>query len=103
MTLPKNSIQNLRDNLKREERRGCLNYLLIAPSTILFFGFVFYPIAKTILWSFSQINLNGQIIAFIGLSNFIHLFHDPVFLAGLSTNVFGSSPVSGFPPFFPSL
>src|SRR5689334_12228440 len=62
-----------------EFKRARLAYLCLAPSTLLFLGFIFYPIVRTLLWSVCQINLNGEITTFVGLNNFSHLYHDPVF------------------------
>ena len=62
-------------------------YLFLLP--ILFFsaGFVYYPFARTFLYSFSRVNFRGDITAFTGMRNFNRLFGDPVFMTGLKNTL----------------
>jgi sn-glycerol 3-phosphate transport system permease protein len=50
-------------------------------------GFVYYPFARTALYSFSRVNFRGDIIAFNGLKNYIRLFSDPVFSTTLKNTL----------------
>ncbi len=56
-------------------------YLLIAPSLILVFIIVIYPIFSGILLSFQQVRLNRpKLSGFVGLDHYIEILHDPVFI-----------------------
>lgn len=52
----------------------------IAPTLVLIVAVVFYPIADTILMSFSDVNALAQRTGFNGLENYRALFGDPVFV-----------------------
>ena len=62
-------------------------YLFLLP--ILFFAvfFVYYPFARTFLYSFSRVNFKGDITAFAGLRNYARLFSDPVFFTALANTL----------------
>jgi sn-glycerol 3-phosphate transport system permease protein len=46
-------------------------------------GFVYYPFARTFLFSFSLVNARGKILEFCGLENYRLLFENPVFISAL--------------------
>jgi ABC-type sugar transport system permease subunit len=58
-------------------------YIFLLP--VLFFAgaFVYYPFARTFLYSFSRVNFRGDITGFTGLKNYARLFSDPVFFKAL--------------------
>ena len=58
-------------------------YLFLLPILFFAFGFVYFPFARTLLYSFSRVNFRGDITAFTGSRNFIRLFSDPVFFTAL--------------------
>ena len=62
-------------------------YLLIAP--ILFFAaaFSYFPFMRTLAFSVSRVNRRGEILEFVGLSNFISIFGRDDFLISLQNTV----------------
>jgi len=58
-------------------------YLYLLPILFFAFGFVYFPFARTFLYSFSRVNFRGDITAFVGLRNYTRLFSDPVFFTAL--------------------
>jgi len=69
------------DNIKVREK--IKPYLYLLPILFFAFGFVYFPFARTFLYSFSRVNFRGDITAFVGLRNYIRLFSDPVFYTAL--------------------
>ena len=62
-------------------------YLFLLPILFFAFGFVYYPFARTFLYSFSRVNFRGDITAFVGLRNYIRLLTDPVFTIALANTI----------------
>lgn len=59
-------------------------YLLLLPAMITMFGIVIYPIVNAVKMSFTNYLLwKPQEAKFIGLGNYVELFHDDNFLASL--------------------
>lgn len=58
-------------------------YLFLLPSLILFGLFVFYPFAKTFLFSFTLTDSRGSPVEFVGFDNYIRLFANSQFLNSL--------------------
>ena len=56
---------------------------------MLFFAFcfVYFPFARTFLYSFFRVNFRGDISGFAGLRNFRRLFTDPVFFTALANSL----------------
>ena len=54
-------------------------YLFLAPALLIFALFAWYPIAQTVLFSFQNVNINGD-SSWVGLDNFRRMFADPLFL-----------------------
>ena len=68
--------------LRRHENIS--GYLFLLPSLVFFLGFVVYPMAMCIWTSFTDANMNSNTKdTFIGLANYVELWHDPVFLKAL--------------------
>ena len=68
--------------LRRHENIS--GYLFLLPSLVFFLGFVVYPLAMCIWTSFTDANMNSNTKdTFIGLANYVELWHDPVFLKAL--------------------
>ncbi len=53
-------------------------YLFLAPALIIFAVFAWYPILKTVVYSFQNVSLNGT-ATFTGLDNFQRMLIDPAF------------------------
>ncbi|CAM4326804.1 glycerol-3-phosphate ABC transporter permease [Bacillus manliponensis] len=51
----------------------------LAPSIVLFSIFLFYPLFRTIYYSFYLTDVNGEANLFVGLENYQYLFSDPTF------------------------
>jgi len=68
-----------------QRREDVVGYLFMLPSLIFFVGFVIIPMFICIFLSLTDANMNGQSLFgnFVGLSNFVKLWQDPVFLKGL--------------------
>ena len=62
-------------------------YLFLLPILVFAFGFVYYPFARTFLYSFSRVNFRGDITAFVGLRNYTRLLSDPVFYTALKNTL----------------
>lgn len=73
-----------RGQARSARRRDRLKpYLFILPIVLFAVGFVYYPFFKTFLYSFSTVNVNGEITGFVGLDNFRYLFGRREFQAAL--------------------
>ena len=53
------------------------SYFFIAPSMILFFVFIAYPVLQAIIYAFQQVDLRGS--TWVGLKNFQDIFGSPLF------------------------
>jgi multiple sugar transport system permease protein len=72
--------------LRRQENIS--GYLFLLPSLVFFFGFVIYPMAMCIWTSFTDANMNSNTAdKFVGLANYVELWHDPVFLKALVNTI----------------
>ena len=63
-----------------------LPYLLLAPSVIIVFIFFVIPSIQSLYLSFYRVSPLGNKKIFIGLQNFIRLFHDPGYLNSIVTS-----------------
>jgi sn-glycerol 3-phosphate transport system permease protein len=72
--------------MKNSQTKKTLNpapYVFLLPCMALFTVFVFFPFAKTLLYSFTLTNSRGRPVEFTGLENYIKLFTSPAFLNSL--------------------
>jgi multiple sugar transport system permease protein len=53
-------------------------YLFLAPALIIFAVFAWFPIVKTVIFSFQNVSLNGT-STFVGFNNFERMLIDPAF------------------------
>lgn len=67
-------------------RETIAGYAFMLPSLIFFVGFVIYPMVQCIFTSFFDSTMNREDI-FIGLANYVELFHDKEFLGALVNTV----------------
>ena len=63
-----------------------IGYLFIAPNFLIYLIFVFIPVFYTIGLSFTDYNL--RVANFIGISNYINLFRDDVFILALKNTLY---------------
>jgi multiple sugar transport system permease protein len=78
-----------RDSVRRRSwsgRRTRNGLLFVSPWVIGFLLFFAYPFFATIYYSFT--NFDGTTAKWIGLTNFINLFHDPLFRTSLFNTFF---------------
>jgi multiple sugar transport system permease protein len=72
-----------RRKMSRQTRRGLITGLLfISPWVLGFLIFTLYPMAISLVYSFSEVKFNKP-LKFIGLANYIGLFNDPRFWRSL--------------------
>lgn len=65
--------------LRRSWRERVVSYGLLAPATVLFAIFMFYPLLYTLYLSFFDWNMTRPTKEFVGLENYISVFTDPAF------------------------
>ena len=58
-------------------------YLLLIPVLLFFLIFQYYPILKSVVISFTEYGLLMRSTPFVGLSNYIRQFQDPLFVSAL--------------------
>lgn len=62
-------------------------YIMLAPALILFVAFIAYPLSNTLFSSLFDYGLTSSTRTFIGLSNYLELFSDPVFWVSFRNNL----------------
>jgi alpha-glucoside transport system permease protein len=62
-------------------------WIWIAPAVILLLAFFFYPLIQTIILSFSNTDLLGNITGFVGWKNYQFVFTDADLLGALKNNL----------------
>ena len=67
--------------------RAVKPYLFILPILVFAAGFVYYPFFRTFLYSFSTVNVMGEITSYAGLDNYRYLFSRREFGAALSNTL----------------
>jgi multiple sugar transport system permease protein len=69
---------------RRQRRLLLLGYALVAPAIIWRLAVAIYPFVNTVIQSFTNNSPLAGIPRFIGLNNYVRIFHDPVVLQSLS-------------------
>ncbi|GAC1475599.1 MAG: sugar ABC transporter permease [Ktedonobacteraceae bacterium] len=69
---------------RRRNRLILLGYLLVAPAVIWRLSVAIYPFLTTIFQSFTNSSPLAGIPRFIGLANFVRMFHDPAVVQSLT-------------------
>ena len=65
-------------------RDNISGYLFLLPSLVFFIGFVVVPMVMCVAASFTDATMNSnQPDNWVGLANYVELWHDPVFLKAL--------------------
>ena len=62
-------------------------YMFVLPILLFAVGFVYYPFFRTFLYSFSTVNVMGEITSFAGLDNYRYLFSRREFGTALSNTL----------------
>lgn len=75
-----NGLKRRLDDIKKQR----FGYYFVLPALILFAMFVLWPFLQALLLGFYKYNIGVK--KFIGLDNYIKMFHDPVFLKTLANN-----------------
>lgn len=73
--------------MKRKTRYNVETFLLLLPFLILFAVFGVFPIAYSFFMSFTDYSALSPDFNFVGLKNYIRMFHDEVFLIALKNTV----------------
>lgn len=68
-------------------KRSLAGWVYLLPSIAIFAIFVIYPFARTIITSFFATTPAGGLTQFIGLSNFIALFTDPLYTQAIANTL----------------
>jgi multiple sugar transport system permease protein len=77
-----------RRRMSRQSRRGLITGLLfISPWVAGFLLFTLYPMAASLVYSFSEVKFNKP-LRFVGLENYVTLFHDPRFWKSLGNTTY---------------
>ena len=61
--------------------------IVLAPSILLFSIFLFYPLFRTIYYSFYLTDIHGEANLFVGLENYQYLFSDPAFYKSIKSTL----------------
>ena len=69
---------------RRNSKLLLLGYLLVAPAILWRLAIALYPFLSTIIQSFTNSSPLAGTPRFIGLNNYVRIFHDPVVLQSLS-------------------
>ncbi|MGE7884372.1 carbohydrate ABC transporter permease [Bacillus sp. NPDC094077] len=64
-----------------------IGLLFLAPSILLFSIFLFYPLFRTIYYSFYLTDIHGEASLFVGLENYQYLFSDPAFYKSIKSTL----------------
>ena len=59
----------------------------LTPSLIFLGVFIFYPLVKTVYYSFFLTNALGEPVKFVGFANYTTILKDPVFLTSLGVTL----------------
>lgn len=76
--------------LKKFFQYDNIGYLFVLPAFIYMLIFVGYPIVDNIILSFQDVTMKTLTAAdkpFVGFSNYVEIFHDPVFLKSLGNTL----------------
>ena len=70
-----------------ENERFKNRIIVLAPSILLFSIFLFYPLFRTIYYSFYLTDIHGEANLFVGLENYQYLFSDPAFYKSIKSTL----------------
>lgn len=72
---------------KRKTRNDKEAYIMILPAYLIFTVFILIPIVMVLYYSLTDFNMY-QIPDFLGLKNYVNLFHDEEFLGSVKNTLF---------------
>jgi len=64
-------------------KRSFFGYAFVLPALVILVTFVYFPAFYSLYLSFTDYNVLVPTYHFVGLSNYVSLFHDPIFLRSL--------------------
>lgn len=77
------------NHIKKYKIRSAIEYEILLIPALLGFVIVFlYPAIKSIIYSFTDFSVYKQNISFIGIKNYINLFHDERLTAAIKNSIF---------------
>ena len=62
-------------------------YLFMLPSLLFFVGFVLVPMGMCLVYSFLDMGIDTSAATFTGLSNYVEMFQDKIFIRSLRNTV----------------
>lgn len=85
--------------IKQRWRQALRTHLValgfLTPSLIFLGVFIFYPLVKTVYYSFFLTNALGEPVKFVGFANYTTILKDPVFLTSLGVTLIFVVAVTG--------
>lgn len=89
---------------KQRWRQALRTHLVVlgflTPSLIFLGVFIFYPLVKTVYYSFFLTNALGEPVKFVGFANYTTILKDPVFLTSLGVTLIFVVAVTGLTTIF---
>lgn len=74
---------------------GSLPLLMILPTLLLTLAIIGYPVVVMIWTSVHRVSHFGQLLSFNGISNYLEVFADPIFLSSLENTIIWTVAVTG--------
>ncbi|WP_010233024.1 carbohydrate ABC transporter permease [Clostridium arbusti] len=74
--------------MRRKVSKAIESYIYLIPCVILCIIFGYYPFIKNVLYSFSLVDFNGNIVNFVGISNYKDLLTDKNFYISLKNTLY---------------
>lgn len=68
-------------------REGLLGYAFLAPSLLIFFFFLFYPMVRSVYLSLTITDPRGKVAAFVGLDNYAELIQSGQFMSNMKVTL----------------
>lgn len=81
-----NTMKLSKGQKRRRRKKAVAGWLFISPVMLGILIFTAYPMFQSLVYSFCNYN-NIQPASFVGIQNYVDLFHDPVFLHSLKITV----------------
>ncbi|CAH0120875.1 MULTISPECIES: carbohydrate ABC transporter permease [unclassified Paenibacillus] len=72
---------------RRKRREGLLGYAFLAPSLLIFFFFLFYPMIRSVYLSLTITDPRGKVAAFVGLDNYVEMIQSGQFMSNMKVTL----------------
>ncbi|WNC17552.1 sugar ABC transporter permease [Brevibacillus brevis] len=69
-------------------QRKMTGYWYVLPCFLMILVFIYYPIVENIEYSLFEWSAFSPEMTFVGLSQYVQLFHDPIFYTALTNNIY---------------